>query len=147
MISEILEQEEKCRLQSFDAHDARMVANSIINYVETNNLKHVGVRIKINGLLVTQILMNGKKEDKWLLRKEATVEIAGHSTLYMLEKYKVDSQFGQFIENEKYAFGGGGFPIYVNDEFIGSICVSGLEHTLDHNLIVETLLKFKKGVL
>ena len=42
-------------------------------------------------------------------------------------------------DEERYAFCGGGFPLYVNGEFRGAAIISGLPHLKDHALLCETV--------
>lgn len=47
------------------------------------------------------------------------------------------------MPEEKYACCGGGFPLYVkNAGVIGTVCVSGLPHMLDHKLVADTLREY-----
>jgi len=49
------------------------------------------------------------------------------------------------MPEETYACCGGGFPLTVkNTGVIGTICVSGLPHTQDHQVIVDTLREYLK---
>lgn len=143
-IKQLQNQEKQLQFDQFLASDGRIIGNQIIDYIESNQLKHVGVRISINNLIVVQMLMNNKREDSWLARKERTVYLTGHSTLLATLLNEETNQYPQIINNEEYVIGGGGFPIIVNNQVIGAICVSGLDHESDHNLIVEILEAYKQ---
>ncbi|MNN92681.1 hypothetical protein D3C81_2109980 [compost metagenome] len=56
-----------------------------------------------------------------------------------------DESYLQLTHDKSYGLSGGGFPINENGEIKGCICVSGLEHEQDHQLIVDALTKFLKG--
>lgn len=94
--------------------------------------------------VVFQYLMDKKKDDVWLCRKAHTVMKTEHSSLYVWIQHEKNGQYDELQKDETYAVCGGGFPIFVGDELIGSICVSGLPHEEDHLLIVESLAEYLK---
>lgn len=133
---ELIALEEKYQFVDFSHDDGLAIALYIIEYVKSNNLKDVGVRITNNRQIVVQILMNGKKEDSWLVRKQKTVELSEHSTLLTTLRYQ---QYPEIVDNPNYVIGGGGFPLINNGECTGAIIVSGLPHLADHQLIIKAL--------
>lgn len=104
--------------------------------IKDEHLRPVGIRVTYKGLLVFQYLMDGKKEDQWLKRKERTVLESGKSSY---EVFLNQEQYHTWINNDQYAICGGGYPIIENGQCVGSICVSGLAHDEDHRLIVRVL--------
>jgi len=92
--------------------------------------------------LILHYLMDGKKDSNWMHRKEKTVLDSGHSSLYTF--LTVNSEYKIWKEEDDYAVCSGGFPIIENGVLNGVICVSGLEHFQDHNLIVEVLNEYLK---
>lgn len=50
-------------------------------------------------------------------------------------------QHKEWESSEPYAICGGGFPIIEQNEVKGAICVSGLDHLDDHEVIIESLRK------
>lgn len=50
-------------------------------------------------------------------------------------------QYKEWESSELYAICGGGFPIIKQNEVKGAICVSGLDHLDDHEVIIESLRK------
>ena len=81
--------EEKLVFSSFTHYDAYAIANSIFERVKREKLRRIGIRVTIHGVVVFQYLMDGKEEDRWLKRKQRTVEELGHSGYYL------------FLENEE----------------------------------------------
>lgn len=104
--------------------------------IKNKKLKAVGIRITYKDLLIFQYLMDGKKEDTWLKRKERTVLESGCSSY---EVFLNKDQYSSWIDNDNYAICGGGYPIIENENCVGAICVSGLKHDEDHQLIVDVL--------
>ena len=104
--------------------------------IKNKKLKAVGIRITYKDLLIFQYLMDGKKEDIWLKRKERTVLESGCSSY---EVFLNKDQYSSWIDNDNYAICGGGYPIIENGNCVGAICVSGLKHDEDHQLIVDIL--------
>lgn len=138
---DVIKQEQTLIFQKFTHDFGLRFGLEIINYIQSNNLKSVGVRIIYKDLLVFQYLMDGKKEDIWLKRKERTVLESGHSSYYT---FLHQDQYAAWVGHDDYAVGGGGFPIIENNEVVGAICVSGLKHDEDHLLIVDTLKRLFK---
>lgn len=114
---------------------------NVLDIVEKENLKNVRIRVKYNGDIVFQYLMDGKKGEEWLNRKENTVMKSGHSSLYVFEH---SDDYSYMLDNDDYAVCGGGYPLIVNNELKGCFCVSGLDHLDDHNLIVRALKEVRK---
>ena len=138
----VLEEEKTLRFESFENSDALRFMNCVIEIVEKEGLKPVRIRVMKDGDIAVQYLMEGKKGDMWLNRKENTVMVTGRSGLYVFEHRE---EYPELEGDEKYVICGGGFPLYINDELRGAFTVSGLEHTEDHALIVRALRKMKEG--
>lgn len=134
------ETERKLQFEDFRNEDAMKFAAKISDWAKTNSPKPLGIRISKDGLLVLQYLMDGKKEDNWLKRKERTVLESGHSSLYVFEHA---DEYPHMKDSDQYCVGGGGFPLIINDAIRGAVCVSGLVHTEDHALIVRMLTELK----
>ncbi len=83
--------------------------------------------------------------DRWVIRKHNTVMFFAHSSAWALAKIGGDQQ----VLSSKYGLdlhdhvaANGGFPILVKGiGLIGSLCISGLSGTQDHDLIVDVLRK------
>jgi len=84
----------------------------------------------------------------WIKRKRNTVYYFEHSSLWVMHKVNNDmnilkDRYGLAIGD--YAAIGGGYPLLVKGlGCVGTICVSGLSHTEDHDLIIECLKQFTK---
>ena len=138
---DILQQEKECVFETFHHAFALKFGLAIVNYIQSHQLKSVGVRIVYKDLLVFQYLMDGKNEDMWLKRKERTVLESGHSSYYT---FFHQDDYPWMKDNDLYTLGGGGFPINEKGEIVGAICVSGLKHNEDHQLIVDSLMTLLK---
>ena len=134
-------EEKELRFSDFQSEDALSFAQKVTDWAKENKTKPLGIRITKDGLLILQYLMDGKKEDNWLKRKERTVLESGHSSLYVSEHADA---YPQMKDSDLYCVGGGGFPLVIQGELRGAVCVSGLVHTDDHALIVRMLRKVKK---
>lgn len=122
--------------ENFSHEQALILGVKAQQIVKEENLKAVGIRIVYKDLLVFQYLMDGKKEDNWLKRKAKTVLDSGHSSYYV---YCHQEDYQTWIDDESYAICGGGYPIIENGQCVGAICISGLKHGDDHELIVRIL--------
>lgn len=123
-------------MKTFSHELALQFGFKVQQHIKQNQLKAVGIRIHYKGLLVFQYVMDGKKEDNWLKRKERTVLESGKSSY---EVFLNQNHYSTWINDDKYAICGGGYPIIENGECVGAICVSGLKHDEDHQLIVDVL--------
>ena len=134
---EVLQLEKELSFQEFNNHDVYQLGQIIVNHIEKNQLKNVRIRIVLDGDIVFQYLMDGKKGVVWLDRKQKTVEKYGHSSYYIYLENEENEK------DESLIICGGGFPLIIQNELRGSILVSGLAHDEDHQVIVDCLRKIK----
>ncbi|MCH1939718.1 heme-binding protein [Holdemania massiliensis] len=145
---EILQEENELFFNQFNHHDAWLIGNEILRLYcgersKANGDKGIGIRISLQNLVLFQYLMDGKKDDSWLIRKENTVMKFSHSSLYIRAVNDRTKQYEAFKEDKTLAICGGGFPIRMEGQVRGSISVSGLVHHEDHDLIIEALRNHK----
>lgn len=129
-------QEQELVFETFTNKDALKFGLKVLEIVEREQLKNVRIRVKYDDDIVFQHIMDGKKGDMWLNRKENTVMDSKHSSLYVFEH---ELEYEYMIDNDRYAVCGGGFPLIVNNELRGCFIVSGLAHDEDHDLIIKAL--------
>lgn len=142
-LDSVLQLEQKVSFSSFSHEDAKAISLAILTKVKEENLRRIGVRVVLHDTIVFQYLMDGKEEDIWLQRKQKTVEASKHSSYYVFLKNQQDGSY-QELQTEDYAICGGGFPIIVGHQYIGVVCVSGLAHEMDHQLIVDVLVSYQE---
>lgn len=133
--------EEQFVFASFSHEDAFRFVETVMHIVKEEKKKPVRIRVYLDGDIVAQYLMDGKRGVEWLNRKQNTVMKTGHSGLYVFHHA---GDFTELAGDEQYAICGGGVPIYVNGELRGALCVSGLEHEEDHALIVQALQEMEE---
>ena len=110
----------------------------------------VGIEISIGGLAVFRYLPEGATADNalWLARKRRSVELMEMSSLRFMAWMEAggDTLESRKLPADDYAACGGGFPILLRGTgMIGAICVSGLPHLDDHQLIINTLAEHFKA--
>lgn len=127
--------------KQFTNNDALKFGLKVLEIVEKEELKNVRIRVKYDGDIVFQYLMDGKKGEEWLNRKENTVMESGHSSMYVFEHA---DEYLYMQDNDNYVVCGGGYPLIVNNELRGCFCVSGLAHDEDHDLIVRALKEIER---
>lgn len=128
-----LQLEKELSFDHFDAEDAYRIGNEIVKKTS----KPVRIRIVLDGDIVFQYLMPGKKGVEWLDRKQNTVERYQHSSYYV---YLDQQERNIYDENDaSIAICGGGFPLIIKGELRGCVIVSGLAHDEDHQLIIDVL--------
>ena len=140
---EVLQLEKELSFQEFNNHDVYQLGQIIVNHIEKNQLKNVRIRIVLDGDIVFQYLMDGKKGVVWLDRKQKTVEKYGHSSYYIYLENEKNGTYQADEKDESLVICGGGFPLIIQNELRGSILVSGLAHDEDHQVIVDCLSKIK----
>lgn len=133
-----LAQEEIITFEKFDNKTAFQFGQKII--AKTDGKTPVRIRVYFDGDIVFQYLETGKKTDEWLNRKQFIVMATGHSSLYV---FKHQTDFPALSKNPQVIHTGGGYPLYVDSKLRGCFVVSGLEHTQDHQLIIDTLTEMK----
>ena len=130
---EVLQLEKELSFQEFNNHDVYQLGQIIVNHIEKNQLKNVRIRIVLDGDIVFQYLMDGKKGVVWLDRKQKTVEKYGHSSYYIYLENEENGTYQADEKDESFVICGGGFPLIIQNELRGSILVSGLAHDEDHH--------------
>ena len=138
-VKKVLEQEKVFQFDTFNHDLALKITQKINELVKAKYDKPVGVKIFYQNLTVVHFLMNGRKESPWLDRKVKTVLDSGHSSLYVYVSNEINGNFSEWLEDPKYAICGGGFPIIEKGVLKGAICVSGLHHLEDHEVIIAAL--------
>lgn len=124
--------------QEFRNSDALTFGLKVVNKIQQNQLKPVRIRVVYENDIIFQYMMDGKKDDKWLNKKQRTVLETKHSSLYVYEHQD------EFQLDDSYAICGGGYPLIVNGELKGVFIVSGLRHDEDHQLIVDVLKEMEE---
>ena len=143
---EVLQLEKELSFQEFNNHAAYQLGQIIVDHIEKNHLKNVRIRIVLDGDIVFQYLMDGKKGVIWLDRKQKTVEKYGHSSYYIYLENEENKTYQDDEKDESLVICGGGFPLIIHDELRGSILVSGLVHDEDHQVIVDCLRELKDDI-
>lgn len=141
---ELRKQEEKFQFAIFNHQSAFDLAMTILEKYKVRaagrELKEgLGIRIRIGELVVFQYLMDKKEEDEWLRKKERVVWESGIGSLLAAALHQEQGSYEELSDYGTYCLGPGGFPIRVNGELIGSVCVSGLPDLEDHDLLMEAL--------
>ena len=126
----------------FDNEDAFLLGCNLVEKVKKENLKNIRIRIVLNQDIVFQYLMNGKKGDQWLNRKQNTVELFKLPTYQIWQENERSHCYQQYTNDERYVICGGAYPIIVGKGMIGSVIVSGLAPNEDHQIIVDVLSKY-----
>ncbi|HIV15900.1 MAG TPA: heme-binding protein [Candidatus Avisuccinivibrio pullicola] len=132
------------RFKEFDLACARRLGDMLFKRGQLQ-IRPVACRIILNDLLVYQSFMPGTNANNnwWMDRKCRTVLRTRGSSLRALVERELNGAILPWQKDEDtYAFCGGGFPLYVKDEFSGVICVSGLPHLQDHRFVTEVIADY-----
>lgn len=140
-IEQVMQQEEQLQFEVFNHETALDITNEIVEYVKQHYPKPVGIQIFYNEKMVLHYLMDGRKNSPWLERKTRTVMESGHSSLWAFYKNESEERYKHWETDERYAICGGGFPVIEKGVIKGAICVSGLDHMDDHDIIIQVLKK------
>ena len=119
----------------FTNEDAWHFGEEVQNIIKQRQLKPVRIRVVKDGDIIFQYMMEGKKGDEWLNKKQRTVEHTHQSSLYV---YNHQQYYPEFLK-EDYAICGVGYHLLIENVYRGCLIVSGLDHQEDHKLILEAL--------
>jgi uncharacterized protein (UPF0303 family) len=139
----IARQEELLRWDSFDA-DTAWRLGSLMREMLVERGAGATVEIEVAEQVLFACATVGAKTSQvdWIRRKRNTVRRLERSTYAvgrMLERdgETIEGRYGLALSD--YAAHGGGFPIWVGGEIVGSVVVSGLPQREDHSLVVAAV--------
>ena len=141
-----IEDEKSLIFESFSQSEALKLGSFI--YEKSKGCSGpVAIEIRINRLTVFSFYPDGTNEYNklWLTAKAKTVDITQKSSLLFWTDVQLSggSAESKRLPESEYACCGGGFPLNVkNTGVVGTICVSGLPHLEDHQLIIDSLREY-----
>lgn len=141
---ELAQLEQQLRFTAFDFEDAYALG-SALRAAGQAAPKPIAVRIVLDGLIVYQSFLPGTDATNanWLDKKQRTVERCRTSSLRAaVERELAAVQEPWQQEEDRYAFCGGGFPLFVGQEYRGAAIISGLPHREDHRLLTQVLAAY-----
>ena len=150
LLDRCIKEERQLQFETFQQTDARYLGN-LIYETSRQYSKPVAIEIRLNHLCIYRYFPNGtnRNNELWLRAKANTVDMLGISTLHFFAETEISkgSLADRRMDEKRYTRFGGGFPLILkNSGMVGSICVSGLDHTLDHQVIVDALGQYCKIV-
>lgn len=143
----VLEQQEKTLvLDSFDREDALEIGLRIITLAKDKYKGAITVSIEIDNNIVFSYMMPGMSLEKmlWMLRKANVSKTTETSSL----RACVEIELGKYVPSwedrpDAFVACGGCWPVRVTGHnLFAYITVSGLEHYLDHQVIVDALNEY-----
>lgn len=108
----------------------------------------VAIQIVLNDKVVFSFYPEGtgKFHEMWLTNKARLVKMREMSTLRAfleLERSGETLEKDWNLDSREYAACGGGFPMRIQGgSVVGSICVSGLPHLQDHEILIKGIRKY-----
>jgi uncharacterized protein (UPF0303 family) len=142
--AQLLQQEQDFQFLAFDSTIALELGLLIIKTAQQKGIPVV-ISIKLNGHLLFHYSMPGTSPaDVELARKKSNVVSEfRHSSLYVGEYLSQQKGEIYYVDEKEYVAQGGAFPLIVKGVgIVGSITVSGLIHTEDHDLVIGCLKEF-----
>ena len=97
-MDELLLLEKELSFDSFTNDKAFEFASNVLDIVKKENLGPIRIRVLYNDDIVYQYMMEGKKGDMWLNRKQLTVLESEHSSLYAARH---SEDYAYMINNDK----------------------------------------------
>ena len=148
LVQKCLCEENLLQFDRFNQNDALKLGIMLSEKAQKYD-KAVAIEININGLTVFRFFPNGtnRNNEMWLTAKRNTVDLLGISSLHLFAELLEmgETLNDKRMDEKQYAQFGGGFPLIVRGtSVIGSICVSGLMHLDDHQVIVDALTEYLK---
>ncbi|CAI2178653.1 9817_t:CDS:1 [Funneliformis geosporum] len=146
IVAQLLQQEQDFQFLTFDSNVALDLGLVIVKIAQQKGLPIV-ISISLNGHLLFHYSMPGTSPaDVELAKKKSNVvNQFRHSSLYVGETLSQQKKIGDihFVEEKEYVAQGGAFPLIVKGVgVVGSITVSGLTHTEDHEMVIGCLKEF-----
>ncbi|MCH4886445.1 heme-binding protein [Acidaminobacter sp. JC074] len=135
------------KIDKFSNRIAFEIGKKVIELALSRDQK-IGLLIERLNHPVMFYMMDGLSKDKvnWLYRKSNAVKHFEMSTKDLQEKIKEDmvlsSKYG--LDLSDYTCVPGGLPLFLDDNLIGVISVTGLSPDEDHALAVEAFNAYKK---
>lgn len=148
LVEKCLKEEEKFQFTRFSKTDAKNLGD-LLHKCSLRYDKPVAIEIRMNHLVIYRFFPDGtnKNNELWLAAKANTVDMLEISSLHLFAEIQAggDKLAERRMDEEKFTIYGGGFPLTIrNCGVVGSICVSGLEHTKDHQVIIDALNEYWK---
>lgn len=147
ILNDCIKQEEELRFHDISRSDVWRLGNILIE-IGREQVKPVAIEIKINGLILFSYYPEGTSlfYQTMLNRKHNTVNYMEKSSLRFWAETQisgVDPETAMHLSPEQFQFRGGGFPIRLKSGMvIGSVAVSGMDHTVDHAIAVAGIKEF-----
>lgn len=145
----ILKQEKELQFDHFSNEDAIELGLILYNMAKKESLP-VTIDIIRSGQQLFHIAMPGTSPDNdiWISRKVKLVNRVLHSSYYVnryLANINASLEEVYELNHFDYACHGGCFPITIKGTgMVGTVTVSGLEQSKDHELAVRAITKFLK---
>lgn len=147
ILEELKKQEEMLQFTEFTNDTALQLGMSLIDKAKSENLS-ITIDITRCGHQLFHHALEGTSPDNdaWIIRKNRVVNRFHTSSLYIGTKLKLIEKTIEekyHISSQEYCPYGGAFPIIIkNVGVVGTISSSGIEQTIEHNLIVGVLKEF-----
>ena len=146
-IAEIEEQEKRLVFDRFSNADAWQIGCLLVEFANERSLAiTIDITRGAQQLFHAALAGTARDNDEWINRKVATVRRFGTSSFLVgLSHAASGSPFDQRSWNDPlvYAAHGGSFPVnIIGTGMVGTITVSGLAQSDDHNLVVEAITQF-----
>lgn len=134
--------ENQLHFNEFNSEVALKLGNALYNKAKPRGAVAIRITRESDQLPIFQIIMDGKTQRHLNFgeAKRQTVLQTGHCSMWALVKEIADGGLDElFIEDSPCLTGSGGFPIYVKDEMVATVFVSGLHEGQDQLVLVEAL--------
>lgn len=148
-IKELEALEKELQFTHFNSEDALRIGMALIEEAKARNNK-ICLDISVSGRRLFHYSSDGNalSNDVMIERKKNTAMHTGHSSLwahYMLKSMGMTIDEKWHLDPSVYAEVGGAFPIRLKNcpTAIGTITVSGFDHTIDHGIIIDVLRRME----
>lgn len=147
LIEEIQQQEDELQFTNFSNDTALALGLALLDEARTRD-KPVTIDITRYGQQLFHFAMTGTAadNDEWIRRKNNVVRRFGRSSYAVGRRLARDGQTMEekyLISSQEFAAHGGAFPLTIRSVgVVGTITISGLPQSEDHEVIVTTLRRF-----
>ncbi|WP_448061370.1 heme-degrading domain-containing protein [Cellulomonas hominis] len=146
-LDELLAQEERLQLPSFDHNDAWALGSQLVQAARERGLPlAISVRLGEQRVFHAALPGTSAENDSWIDRKSRVVDRFGHSSFAVGTDFRARGttfEESSGLDPARFAAHGGVFPLVVRGVGkVGTVGVSGLPQADDHAFVVEQLALF-----
>ncbi|MGO3884971.1 MAG: heme-binding protein [Mycetocola sp.] len=142
LLAEVRAEASTLALPSFTHADARSIGEAGMWHLERHGLG-AAIRVVRGTQIVYQASFAGTtaEHDDWMRRKANAVAMHGVSTLELALRFRLSGHTPDWLDPREIAVASGAVPLFVADNLVGIVAVTGLVDTMraDHDVAMTAV--------